>query len=206
MWGDGLQTRSFLYIDECLEGVEKLINSDFVGPVNIGSEEMVSINQLAELIMKIAGKKLRIKHIDGPLGVRGRNSDNKLIAEKLNWKPNRPLVEGLTKTYKWIDEMVKKEKVKKINMTSKALITGITGQDGSYLAEFLLGKGYEVHGLIRRASTFNTSRIEHLYVDPHQQGVKLFGHYGDLSDGSRLTNLIYDVRPDEIYNRSPESC
>ena len=83
-------------------------------------------------------------------------------------------------------------------MARKALITGITGQDGSYLAELLLSKGYEVHGLIRRSSTFSTSRIDHLYVDPHEPGAKLFLHYGDLSDSSQLTNLIYDISPDEI--------
>jgi len=110
MWGDGLQTRSFLYIDECIDGMEKLFNSDFIGPVNIGSEEMVSINKLAEMIMKIAEKKLRIKHTSGPLGVRGRNSDNKLIEEKLKWKPSQPLVEGLTKTYKWVAKQVEEEK------------------------------------------------------------------------------------------------
>jgi nucleoside-diphosphate-sugar epimerase len=102
IWGDGLQTRSFLYIDECLEGVRRLMESSFTGPVNIGSEEMVTINRLAELIMEIAGKQLRIRHIPGPLGVRGRNSDNHLIAEKLNWKPSRSLREGLEKTYDWI--------------------------------------------------------------------------------------------------------
>ena len=106
IWGDGLQTRSFLYIDECIEGVRRLVDSDFSGPVNIGSEEMVTINQLAEMIMAIAGKKLSIKHIPGPLGVRGRNSDNRLIAEKLGWKPTRPLAEGLQKTYDWIQERV----------------------------------------------------------------------------------------------------
>ena len=90
-------------------------------------------------------------------------------------------------------------------MTKTALITGITGQDGSYLAEFLLAKGYEVHSLIRRSSTFSTSRIEHFYVDPHQTGATYFTHYGDLSDGSRLTNLIYDIRPDEIYNLGTQS-
>jgi GDPmannose 4,6-dehydratase len=90
-------------------------------------------------------------------------------------------------------------------MIKKALITGITGQDGSYLAEFLLAKGYEVHGLIRRASTFNTSRIDHLYVDPHEPNAKFFTHYGDLSDGSRLTNLIYDIRPNEIYHLGAQS-
>ncbi len=90
-------------------------------------------------------------------------------------------------------------------MVKRVLITGITGQDGSYLAEFLLSKGYEVHGIIRRASTFNTSRIDHLYVDPHEPGVKLFLHYGDLSDGSQLTNLIYNINPSEIYHLGAQS-
>jgi GDPmannose 4,6-dehydratase len=90
-------------------------------------------------------------------------------------------------------------------VTKRALITGITGQDGSYLAELLLGKGYEVHGLIRRASTFNTSRIDHLYVDPHDPEAKLFLHYGDLSDGARLTTLIGEIDPDEIYNLAAQS-
>ncbi len=107
IWGDGLQTRSFLYIDECLEGVRRLMESDFTGPVNIGSEEMVTINELAEMAMGIAGKKLRIKHIEGPLGVRGRNSDNKLIKEKLGWAPSQQLISGLAKTYAWIAERVK---------------------------------------------------------------------------------------------------
>ncbi|OGZ22737.1 MAG: NAD-dependent dehydratase [Candidatus Nealsonbacteria bacterium RIFCSPLOWO2_01_FULL_41_9] len=106
IWGDGKQTRSFLYIDECLDGIRKLMNSDFTGPVNIGSEEMVSINKLAEMVMKIAGKKLKIKHIKGPLGVRGRNSDNKLIFTKLHWKPSKPLEDGLKKTYDWINSQI----------------------------------------------------------------------------------------------------
>ena len=90
-------------------------------------------------------------------------------------------------------------------MAKRALITGITGQDGSYLAELLLGKGYEVHGLIRRASTFNTTRIDHLYVDPHLPDARLFLHYGDLSDGARLVTLLGDVEPDEIYNLAAQS-
>src|SRR4051812_34684859 len=90
-------------------------------------------------------------------------------------------------------------------MTKKALITGITGQDGSYLAELLLGKGYEVHGLIRRASTFNTSRIDHLYQDPHDPDAKLFLHYGDLSDGARLVTLLHEIEPDEVYNLAAQS-
>jgi nucleoside-diphosphate-sugar epimerase len=106
IWGDGKQTRSFLYIDECIEAVRRLMGSGFTGPVNVGSEEMVTINQLAEMVMQIAGKKLAIKHISGPLGVRGRNSDNRLIAEKLSWKPSRPLREGLEKTYRWIQQQV----------------------------------------------------------------------------------------------------
>jgi GDP-D-mannose 3', 5'-epimerase len=106
IWGDGKQTRSFLYVDECVEGVRRLMESDFAGPVNIGSEEMISINGLAELVMKIAGKKLRIKNIPGPLGVRGRNSDNRLILEKLGWAPSQPLVEGMQKTYGWVSEQV----------------------------------------------------------------------------------------------------
>ncbi len=108
IWGDGEQTRSFLYIDECLEGVRRLMDSDFTGPVNIGSEEMVSINRLADTVMRIAGKKLSVKHVPGPLGVRGRNSDNKLIREKLGWAPSAKLEDGLRKTYAWVAEQVVK--------------------------------------------------------------------------------------------------
>ena len=107
MWGDGEQTRSFLYIDECVEAVRRLMTSDFAGPVNIGSEEMVSLNQMAKMIMEIAGKQLSIKHIPGPLGVRGRNSDNKLIREELRWEPTMRLRDGLKKTYAWIEARVK---------------------------------------------------------------------------------------------------
>ena len=106
IWGDGKQTRSFLYIDECLEGSTRLMRSDFTGPVNIGSEEMVTINQLADMIMGIAGKALTRKHIEGPLGVKGRNSDNRMIYEKLGWKPSQPLENGLRKTYTWIKNQV----------------------------------------------------------------------------------------------------
>jgi len=109
IWGDGEQTRSFLYIDECIEGVLRLMNSDFLGPVNIGSDEMISINNLAKMIMEIAGKNLQIKHIPGPLGVRGRNSDNTLIKEKLGWAPSKPLREGIEKTYYWIESELKRQ-------------------------------------------------------------------------------------------------
>lgn len=110
MWGDGNQTRSFLYIDECLEGVRRLMSQDaFMGPVNIGSDEMISINGLAGMVMEIAGKNLDIKHIPGPLGVVGRNSDNRLIKEKLGWAPNWPLSKGMALTYRWINEQVQEK-------------------------------------------------------------------------------------------------
>ena len=109
MWGDGEQTRSFLYIDECLEGIRRLMSqTDFIGPVNIGSDEMVTINELAYMTMRIAGKNISITHIPGPLGVKGRNSDNNLIKEKLGWAPNYSLQRGLEKTYIWINEQVHK--------------------------------------------------------------------------------------------------
>jgi nucleoside-diphosphate-sugar epimerase len=110
MWGEGQQTRSFFYIDECIEDVRRLMESEFMGPVNIGLEEMVTINELAEMAMGIAGKKLTIKHIPGPLGVKGRNSDNKLIKKKLGWKPDYPLKMGLGKAYPWIENQVRAHK------------------------------------------------------------------------------------------------
>ncbi len=111
MWGDGNQTRSFLYVDECIEGVRLLMDSNFKNPINIGSEEMVSINRLAELVMEIANKNLTIKHIPGPLGVRGRNSDNRLIYQELGWKPTMALSAGLKKTYEWINNQVHKKRI-----------------------------------------------------------------------------------------------
>jgi len=107
-WGDGRQTRSFLYIDECLEGTTRLTRSNFPGPLNIGSEEMVTIDQLIQMITKISGKKLSIRYIPGPQGVRGRNSDNRLIRERLDWAPSMRLEEGLSLTYSWIEAQVRK--------------------------------------------------------------------------------------------------
>jgi nucleoside-diphosphate-sugar epimerase len=123
VWGSGNQTRSFLYIDECLKAVEKFMNSDFIGPVNIGSEEMVTINQLAQMAIDISGKNLKIKNLYGeefiekygfkcPSGVNGRNSDNTLFREKVGWESKKPLYEGLKKTYDWIDYKVKEQKSK----------------------------------------------------------------------------------------------
>ena len=106
IWGDGKQTRSFLYIDECVEGTLKLMRSNFEGPVNIGSEEMISINDFANMIIKLSGKLLNIKNIPGPLGVRGRKSDNKLIKEKLNWEPSDKLIKGIKNTFEWIQKQI----------------------------------------------------------------------------------------------------
>ena len=102
VWGDGQQTRSFLYIDDCIEATRRLMNSDFIGPVNIGSEEMISINDFAQMAIKISGKNINIKNIDGPLGVEGRNSNNDLLEQKLGWKPTSKLIEGMKETFKWI--------------------------------------------------------------------------------------------------------
>ena len=118
VWGDGIQTRSFLYIDECIEAVQKLMDSEFTEPVNIGSEEMVSINQLAQIAIDLSGKKLTINNLQGkdfekkygfpvPEGVRGRNSDNQLFREKIGWEPNYPLKDGMKKTFEWINMQVK---------------------------------------------------------------------------------------------------
>ena len=110
IWNDGEQTRSFLYIDDCIDAVRLLVESDFMGPVNIGSEEMVTINNLAKTAMEVRGKNLDIVHIPGPLGVRGRNSHNRLIEEKLGWKPKYSLKDGITWTYNWIEEQIINEK------------------------------------------------------------------------------------------------
>jgi nucleoside-diphosphate-sugar epimerase len=106
IWGDGKQTRSFLYVDECVEGIRRLMESDFSEPVNIGSDEMVTINELVKIAIDVEDKFVSKKHIDGPLGVAGRNSDNKLIKEKIGWAPDYPLAKGIEKTYKWIKEQV----------------------------------------------------------------------------------------------------
>ncbi|GAB3702655.1 NAD-dependent epimerase/dehydratase family protein [Spirosoma flavus] len=111
IWGDGLQTRSFLIVDECVDGIRRLMQSDFSGPVNIGSEEMISLNDFAKMVISISGKDLTINNIPGPLGVRGRNSDNRLIQEKLGWAPSRPLRNGVEETYYWITEQVQKKEL-----------------------------------------------------------------------------------------------
>ncbi len=110
IWGDGLQTRSFCYIDDCVEGICRLMSSKFNGPLNLGQDRMISINDLVKVVSKIANVKLKIKHVQGPQGVRGRNSDNSLLRKTLNWEPKVSLEEGLTKTYEWIEKQVKNSK------------------------------------------------------------------------------------------------
>ncbi len=113
IWGDGAQTRSFLYVDECIEGTLRLMRSSFEGPVNIGSEEMVSIGQLVDIVADIAGKRIAKRYIPGPLGVRGRNSDNRMIGAKLGWRPSRSLVEGLNPTYRWIERQARGNRIER---------------------------------------------------------------------------------------------
>jgi nucleoside-diphosphate-sugar epimerase len=108
VWGDGQQTRSFLYIDECIEATRRLMTSDFTGPVNIGSEEMIRINDLAKMVIDISKKNLTVNNIPGPVGVRGRNSDNKLYHKMMNWQPTQSLQIGIQKTYEWISTQVNK--------------------------------------------------------------------------------------------------
>lgn len=112
IWGDGEATRSFLYIDECIEGTRRLMDSNVREPVNIGSSEMVTINTLVDLVMQIAHKRLGVRHIEGPEGVRGRNSDNSLIDKMLGWKPSESLYDGLKKTYRWVSDQVDKAPLK----------------------------------------------------------------------------------------------
>jgi GDP-D-mannose 3',5'-epimerase len=107
IWGDGEQTRSFCYIDDCVEGIYRLMQSDYGEPVNLGTEELVSINELAKLVIEVSGKRgIRVRHVDGPQGVRGRNSDNTLLRKLLGWEPPTPLGDGIRSTYKWIEERV----------------------------------------------------------------------------------------------------
>lgn len=113
VWGDGRQTRSFLYVDECIEGSVRLLRSDFEGPVNIGSEEMISINDLARLVIGISGKRLEVQNVPGPQGVRGRNSDNRLIRARLGWEPRTPLRAGMEATYAWIAAQVGRDRDRK---------------------------------------------------------------------------------------------
>eukprot|EP00747_Dinoflagellata_sp_TGD_P071185 gnl/TRDRNA2_/TRDRNA2_156921_c0_seq1.p1 gnl/TRDRNA2_/TRDRNA2_156921_c0~~gnl/TRDRNA2_/TRDRNA2_156921_c0_seq1.p1 ORF type:complete len:217 (+),score=49.38 gnl/TRDRNA2_/TRDRNA2_156921_c0_seq1:50-700(+) len=144
MWGDGCQTRSFMFIDDCVEGVIRIMMSDCAEPLNLGTEEMLSMNDFAALAMSFEGKNLPIKHIPGPQGVRGRNSDNTMIKDRLGWEPNTPLKDGLRTTYFWIKEQV--EKAAKSGIDTAALSQSkLVVQDTAVLT------GVQVSGYIRAA-------------------------------------------------------
>lgn len=126
IWGDGNQTRSFLYIDECLEGMLRLMSSSFLGPVNIGSDELLTINQLARMASDLSGKRIEIAHVTGPTGVRGRNSDNRLIENRLGWRPSRKFIDGLALTYAWIEDQVRNP-TQRTPLPESAACPGSTG-------------------------------------------------------------------------------
>jgi nucleoside-diphosphate-sugar epimerase len=121
VWGDGKQGRSFLYIDECIEGLRRLVESDFSGPVNLGSSEMVTINEYVEMVADIAGKQISLNHVEGPEGVRSRNSDNTLLEDKLGWKPTQPLREGVKMLYDWIENQLEHHRADKDDVISRRL-------------------------------------------------------------------------------------
>lgn len=120
MWGNGEQTRSFCLVDDCVEGVIRLMNSNYAEPLNIGSDEMVSMNDMAKMIMEFEGKHMPIKHIPGPEGVRGRNSDNTLIKQVLGWAPSTPLKVGLKKLYDWLKEVIEEERKQGVDISKYA--------------------------------------------------------------------------------------
>jgi len=129
MWGNGKQTRSFCYVDDCVEGILRLMRSDFREPLNIGSDEMVSMNDMAKMIMNFEGKNLELKHIPGPEGVRGRNSDNTLIKQVLGWTPSISLKDGLKRLYGWMKVEIEKEKASGVNISVYGTSTIVTTRD-----------------------------------------------------------------------------
>ena len=143
MWGDGKQTRSFMFIDDCVQGIQKIMDSDCEQPLNLGSDEMIDMNDFAKLALSFESKNLPIKHIPGPEGVRGRNSDNQMIKEKLGWAPSIPVAEGLKKTYFWIKEQVEKDKAAGIDITklgTSEIVVQTTDDLDELAAQGLAGK------------------------------------------------------------------
>ena len=143
MWGDGKQTRSFMFIDDCVQGIQKIMDSDCEQPLNLGSDEMIDMNDFAKLALSFESKNLPIKHIPGPEGVRGRNSDNQMIKEKLGWAPSIPVAEGLKKTYFWIKAQVEKDKAAGIDITklgTSEIVVQTTDDLDELAAQGLAGK------------------------------------------------------------------
>jgi len=143
IWGNGLQTRSFCFVDECVEGILRLMRSDYPYPLNLGSDEMVSMNQMVDMILTIEGRNLTKKHIPGPEGVRGRNSDNQLIKQVLGWAPSMKLIDGLRRTYPWIKQQIEAEKAKGINNDySKSTVVAQSTQSLDQLGQVNIQHAY----------------------------------------------------------------
>ena len=158
VWGDGEQTRSFLYIDQCVEGTVRLLRSDFPGPINIGSEEMVTINQLVDLVAEIAGKRIQKRHIPGPQGVRGRNSDNRLARQKLLWEPTQSLRTGLELTYKWVEQPGRQEFTLRHDHPTPGTLPSIEAYAAGPSPQMLVSEPRPNPTKSRQASTQNSSR------------------------------------------------
>ncbi len=223
VWGTGQVSREFLFVRDAAQAI--VLATEHYNkpePVNIGSGTEITIRALAETIKELCDYQGSIVWDSSkPDGQPRRCLDVTRAKEEFGFEATTKLQDGLAETISWYEEKSEKDETSPISaqLTSsderksdlspsterRALITGITGQDGAYLAELLLEKGYEVHGLIRRSSTFGTERIDHMYQDPHVPGTRLFLHYGDLTDGQNVTNLVLDLEPDEIYNLGAQS-
>jgi GDPmannose 4,6-dehydratase len=213
LWGDGSPTREFLYVKDAADGIVTAAQSyDDPDPVNLGSGEEIAIRDLASIIARHTGFEGRITWDTGkPNGQPRRKLDVTRAKERMGWSARTTMEQGLDATVAYYRENAKTigsletGRERRPMSEKRALITGISGQDGSYLAELLLGKGYVVHGIVRRSSSFNTDRIEHLYRDPHDPNARLFLHYGDLNDSSSLQEIVESVDPTEVYNLGAQS-
>ncbi len=211
IYGDGQQTRSFCYVDDLIEGFVRLMGSDadVTGPVNLGNPVEFTMLELAEAVLKLTSSRSKLVYLPLPADdPKQRRPDISLATARAGLGAEGaagrraevhrgflPAVGATMAMYTGGNS----------RLTKRALITGITGQDGAYLAELLLNKGYEVHGVKRRSSSFNTGRIDHLYHDPHEQGVKMFLHHGDMTDATNLIRLMQEIQPDEVYNLAAQS-
>ena len=235
VWGTGSASREFFYVEDAARAIALSTQKyESAEPVNLGAGFEITIKDLAEKIKDLTGFKGKLVwDTTKPDGQPRRCLDTTRAKECFGFEAKMSFDEGLKRTIDWWKEKstqqaeedalktkpLEARRIEAIRSSQpaskafsrddtkgkKALITGITGQDGSYLAELLLGKGYEVHGLIRRSSTFNTQRINHLYKDPHNPEAKLFLHYADLTDGTGLREVLSRVQPDEVYNLGAQS-
>ena len=204
LWGDGSPTREFLYVEDAADGIllaaERYDSSE---PVNLGSgHEIADPRPGADDRARLTGSTGRfVWDTSKPNGQPRRQLDVTRARERFGFEARTPFDRGIAATVAWYEEHQQGDRA----TMKRALITGVTGQDGSYLAELLLAKGYEVHGVVRRSSSFNTERIDHIYQDPHVPDDRLRLVYGDLDDASSLNRALRTVRPDEIYNLGAQS-